>query len=216
MWAAAVTAVLAIGVAHPLWRRLEERRYRRDGDGGRPRRRHEWVLVALPIAAGLLVLALTSRWPVGVAVAYAVPMPLLVSLAAVDRDVHRLPDRLTLPLAGLARAVAAVAASVTGDRSALGRAVLAGLVVSGVLLLLLLVSPGGGGLGFGDVKLSLGLGVLLGWFGWSVVLAGVFLAFLTAAVWALGLVVTRRATRKTAIAFGPFLVLGAWLALLTA
>ncbi|CCH78037.1 membrane hypothetical protein [Nostocoides japonicum T1-X7] len=216
MTAGLVTLVLACLPAYLLWRRLNLRAYRRAEDIGRRRRRHEWVLVALPLAAALLVDGLSEHWPVVVAVAYAVPLVPLTALAAVDRDVHRLPDRLTLPLAGLAVLVVAVASAATGDWSAAVRAVLSGTALAGILLVLLLASPGSGGLGLGDVKLSFGLGVLLGWFGWVVLFGGVCLAFLAASVWATALVVTRRATRRTAIAFGPFLALGTWLALLGA
>ena len=64
------------------------------------------------------------------------------------------------------------------------------------------------GLGFGDVKLLGLLGLVLGWFGWGVLLAGVFLGLLTGAVVSLALLATRRAGWRTALPFGPPLLLG--------
>jgi leader peptidase (prepilin peptidase)/N-methyltransferase len=68
-------------------------------------------------------------------------------------------------------------------------------------------------LGFGDVKLLGLLGLVLGWFGWGTLLAGVFLGLLTGAVVSLALLATRRAGWRTALPFGPPLLLGAVLAL---
>jgi leader peptidase (prepilin peptidase)/N-methyltransferase len=52
------------------------------------------------------------------------------------------------------------------------------------------------------------MGGYLGWFGWAYVYYGVFAGFLLGAVLAVGLLATRRATMKTAIPFGPMLVVG--------
>ena len=70
------------------------------------------------------------------------------------------------------------------------------------------------GMGLGDVKLAGPLGMLLGWISWNSVLWGVFLGFLTAAAWSIVLLLSRRATRSSHIAFGPFMLLGLWLALI--
>ncbi len=60
----------------------------------------------------------------------------------------------------------------------------------------------------GDVKLGGLLGGYLGWFGWFDVYYGIFAGFLIGAVLSIGLLMARRATMKTAIPFGPMLVLG--------
>jgi leader peptidase (prepilin peptidase)/N-methyltransferase len=73
------------------------------------------------------------------------------------------------------------------------------------------VSPQG--LGLGDVKLLGVVGLVLGWFGWGVLMAGVFLGLLTGALVSVLLLLTRRVGWRTAIPFGPPLLAGAVLAL---
>ena len=135
----------------------------------------------------------------------------LALLVTADLAVHRLPDRLTLPTAGWIL-LSWLTLCLTGAPWAdLGRALLAGAVLGGAFLLLCLLTPGG--LGLGDAKLAAVLGLMLGWFGWLEVLAGVLGAFLLGGLFAIALLVARRATRRSAVAFGPWLVAGAVLSL---
>ena len=90
---------------------------------------------------------------------------------------------------------------------------LAGLALFVGYLVLALVSPGGGGLGLGDVKLAGVLGLLLGWVGWSPAIVSVLAAFVIGGVIALILLLARCASRSSHIAFGPSMILGAWVAL---
>jgi len=79
-------------------------------------------------------------------------------------------------------------------------------------LALLLISPAA--MGLGDVKLALSLGTLLAWFGWRTLIAGGFAGFGLGGLFGVGLLVSGRATRKQHIAFGPFMILGAFLVIL--
>ncbi|AKG45021.1 peptidase A24A prepilin type IV [Streptomyces xiamenensis] len=145
-------------------------------------------------------------------VVWLLAAPAVVLLAAVDLSVQRLPDPLTLPLAAalpVALGVAALSGSATGSWP---RALLGGLVLGAVYFVLFLINPRG--MGFGDVKLAVPLGVAMGWYGWDVIFFGTFTGFLCAAGYGLILIVARRATRKTAVPFGPFMALGALVALL--
>ncbi|MET7899988.1 prepilin peptidase [Streptomyces sp. NPDC005336] len=133
--------------------------------------------------------------------------PLGVLLAAVDLAVNRLPDVLTLPMAAGAATLLGAAALLPHSAGSWTRALLGGAVLGGGYLVLFLISPSG--MGFGDVKLALTLGVALGWYGWDVLFVGAFAGLLLGSCYAVALVLTRRAGRKTAMAFGPFMILGA-------
>jgi leader peptidase (prepilin peptidase)/N-methyltransferase len=63
----------------------------------------------------------------------------------------------------------------------------------------------------GDVKLAAVLGLYLGFLGWGNLLVGAFAAFVFGGVFGVVLMLIRRAGRKTAIPFGPWMILGAWL-----
>jgi leader peptidase (prepilin peptidase)/N-methyltransferase len=68
----------------------------------------------------------------------------------------------------------------------------------------------GKGMGFGDVKLAFFLGLLLGF---PNVIVGVFLSFILGAIIGLILVVSRKRKLKSAVPFGPFLVIGSFIAI---
>ncbi|MFD5034189.1 prepilin peptidase [Streptomyces sp. NPDC058405] len=137
--------------------------------------------------------------------------PFAVLLALVDRNVHRLPDQLTLPLAAAAAVLLGPAALLPGAGGSWPTALLGGLVLGGCYFVLFLINPNG--MGFGDVKLALSLGVVLGWYGWLVLFVGAFAGFLLGSLYGLGLMLLRRAGRKSAIPFGPFMITGALLGL---
>ncbi|MEV8453966.1 prepilin peptidase [Streptomyces sp. NPDC052095] len=138
--------------------------------------------------------------------------PVAVLLATIDRRVHRLPDRLTLPAAGAAAVLLGLAALLPEHAGSWPTALLGGAALGGFYFLLFLINPNG--MGFGDVKLALSLGAVLGWYGWAMVFAGGFAGFLLGAAYGFGLMVLRRAGRKTGIPFGPFMITGALLGIL--
>jgi len=129
---------------------------------------------------------------------------LLLILAYVDLRVHRLPN---LFLVGIF--IWAFVRSVwLGDPDLL----LAGLgALEGGLFFLLIAIIGRGAMGMGDVKLAAGIGALLGH---PLVWAGLLLGILLGGLSALVLLALRRIGRKDYMAYGPYLVLGAWLILL--
>lgn len=63
----------------------------------------------------------------------------------------------------------------------------------------------GKGMGFGDVKFSLPMTLLLGW---PLILVGLFISFLTGAMVGVGLILLKKKNIKQAVPFGPFLVIG--------
>jgi prepilin signal peptidase PulO-like enzyme (type II secretory pathway) len=138
-----------------------------------------------------------------------------VPLAFIDGRHKRLPDLLTLPAYPAALLLLGVAAPFTASG---GRRLVYGLIgMAAVWMFFVLqrfVYPAG--IGWGDVKLSGVIGLYLGWFGAAAVLAGIIAGYLLAAVTGVGLIVARRATRKSQIPFGPFMIAGALAVLLTA
>jgi leader peptidase (prepilin peptidase)/N-methyltransferase len=163
----------------------------------------------------LLALAL---WSVGVLVGprpalagYAAMAVAAVVLGAVDLASHRLPDRVTYPAAAVVVSSFLVDAAVLDTWPALLRSLLAGGAAFGVAALAAAASPSG--LGFGDVKLIGLLGLVLGWVSWEALLLGVLLGLAFGAVVALALMALGRAGWRTALPFGPPLLVGAGVAL---
>ncbi|MFD3585642.1 prepilin peptidase [Streptomyces sp. NPDC058683] len=167
------------------------------------------LAVATALVCVALALATGTRPELAV---WLVLAPVGVLLAVVDFRVQRLPDPLTLPLAAAALALLGGAALLPEHAGDWLTALYAALALGGAYFVLFLINPGG--MGFGDVKLALGMGAVLGWYGWPTVLLGTFAGFLFGALYGGALVVVRRAGRKTAIAFGPFLIAGAFAGLL--
>lgn len=163
----------------------------------------------LPIAVGslLAVVALAVRGGfTPLLPAHAAFAVLAAALTALDLRLRRLPDALTFPAYPLLLALLAL----PGDGPALLRAVLAALALTAGYYALAFF----GGAGFGDVKAAGTVGLVLGCAGWHAVLVGTLYASLLAAVWAVALLATRRADRRTQLPFGPFLMGGALVALL--
>lgn len=145
-----------------------------------------------------------------VVVAFAVLAAASVWLTVIDIREHRLPNRIVLGVAVTGLALLAVTVLLTGRWMTLVGGVACGAVLFAFYAALHLV---GGGVGAGDVKLAGALGLFLGFVGWQTAMVATVVTFLAGGVWALGLIATRRAGRRTRIAFGPFLLLGAWVAI---
>jgi leader peptidase (prepilin peptidase)/N-methyltransferase len=202
---AGVAAGLALG---PLLARAAARLAARDtaARASVPRA----VLVAVLLAVLLAgVAVLTGPRPASLAVGWLAGAGLV--LGAVDLAAHRLPDRVTLPAYAVCAAALLLDAAVLGSWPALLRGLLAAAATFAAGCLVALVSTEA--LGFGDVKLLGLLGLVLGWFGWGVLLAGLFLGLVAGALASLALLLTRRAGWRSAMPFGPPLLLGAALAL---
>ena len=119
----------------------------------------------------------------------------LVQAAAVDVRTRRLPDRLVLRAAVVVLAIAVFRFGDGAPGMAAGAAALAL-----PLLLAHLVDPAG--LGFGDVKLAVVLGALVGIIDWRLAPVALGVACMSALGWA-------TVKRVRSLAFGPPLVGGA-------
>nr|WP_206686593.1 A24 family peptidase [Microbacterium invictum] len=150
-------------------------------------------------------------WPVLVAYLYLASIS--IALTMIDLDTRRLPNVIVLPSYIVLAALFALACLLGVPWEALLRAAIGGLALFAFYFLLRVVKPGG--MGGGDVKLAGVLGAALGWIGWGALVVGAFAAFLIGGVVGLALMATRKATRKSAIPFGPYMVAGAWVGVLS-
>src|SRR5260370_17727033 len=128
-----------------------------------------------------------------------------VPLAFIDARHRRLPDLMTLPSYPAALLLLGVAAPFI--RSGGRHLVYAVIGMAAVWLFFVLqafVYPAG--IGWGDVKLSGVIGLYLGWFGASTLLAGIIGGYLTAALTRIALTVRARATPTSQIPSHPLLL----------
>ena len=159
-----------------------------------------------------LVEALTAALCVGAVlshqsaagIALGVTLVLLVVPAALIDLEHRIiPNRLTA-----AGAILALALGAALDPAGEPERLLAAAAAGGFLLLAAIAYPGG--MGIGDVKLAGVMGLFLG----RSVAAALVVALLSGALVGMVIIAHKgaRAGRKTAVPFGPFLALGALVA----
>ena len=133
----------------------------------------------------------------------------LTLLLATDLDQRLLPDLVTLPLI-VVTLVAAVAGWNPLVAGQLGWAAVAAIAIPGVLYLIS-IPFGAGAIGMGDLKLLISVGLLTGL---SRSVAGLVVGALAAGVVIGVLLLLRRVTLRTYIPFGPFLIIGAFWAVL--
>ncbi|WP_375486812.1 prepilin peptidase [uncultured Jatrophihabitans sp.] len=169
------------------------------------------TLVTSVVAAVLGALAGAAAGLGALLPAFVVLALVCAPLVVIDYAVHRLPNRLVYAAVAGEVVLLTAAAWVQGDWHRWLRGVEGAAAVFVVLFALALASPRSFGLG--DVRLGGVLGGYLGWFGWGFVYYGIFGGFLLGALLSIVLVLTRRAGMKTAIAFGPMLILGALIVL---
>jgi len=133
-----------------------------------------------------------------------------VLLAVIDWKVRRLPRQLVYyTLAGVAAGLT-FASLVEWDWKPLATALAGAILFSGAYATIWFLSNAMLGvmvLGFGDVRLALVLGALLGWYGLEYVIYGALLGQLLAVIVGVGLCIRERRL-KLHFAFGPPLLIG--------
>ncbi|QQB64238.1 prepilin peptidase [Kytococcus sedentarius] len=220
LFLACLTGTLGLLATGHVRGRLAGGAHRRPEDPPSPVPRFGWlpwvaaVGVAVPAALGapLLQAAAEGHRP-GLPVVLLGCLGVMAVVAgatasAIDLDVHRLPDRLTLPAAATCLLVLVGVAAADGAWDDLRRAVLAAMTLGvGYCTLSFLTA---GGIGLGDAKLALSIGLFTGWLGWGPFLLAAWGAFAVGALVAVVLMVAGRATRATQLPFGPSMVCAAW------
>lgn len=165
------------------------------------------------LATAVLFVVVTARFGLDpVLPAYLYLAAVGLALALIDVDCKRLPNALTLPSYPVLAALLAVGAVLGSDSGELVRALLGGAAMYAVYFALCFAYPAG--MGFGDVKLAGVLGMATAWLGWGAWTVGLFLGFLLGGVFGLAIIGLRRGGRKTAVPFGPFMLLAALIAVL--
>lgn len=134
----------------------------------------------------------------------------LIALTGIDFDTQLLPDRFTLPLAGLGLAVNAL---VTGGLFTTSTQAIWGYVIGflclWVVYIIFLVVTGKRGMGHGDFKLLAALGA---WLGPLMLPIIILLSSIVGAI--VGAVLMRRAGESKPFAFGPYIAIAGIIALL--
>ncbi len=167
------------------------------------------------VEAGTGVLFAVLAWRFGLSwdlPAFLYFAAVAVALALIDIDVKRLPNVITLPSYAVAGLLLLVPAAVGGRWGDYLTAWLGALALFAFYFLVAFVYPAG--MGFGDVKLAGLIGLYLGWLGWGSLLVGAFLGFLLGALFGVALLLLGRGGRKTRIPFGPYMLAGAFLAVI--
>jgi len=166
-----------------------------------------WLIDAFGIAA---VSPQAEFWPSLVAFLYLAAIS--IALTLIDLDTRRLPNPIVLPSYVVLGVLFTLACVLGAPWEGLLRAAIGGAALFAFYFLLRLIRPGG--MGGGDVKLAGVLGIALGWVGWGALVVGAFAAFVFGGVFGVALLVLRRAGRKSAIPFGPWMIAGAWVGIL--
>ncbi len=216
--------VIALAILGALWGLLADRIAARwpaheaeEAEDGRLVRAAGWVrpldwrTVVTTVLGGAALGALPSRFadPLHLAIfaAYFVALTLLL---ATDLDQRLLPDVVTLPLIPIALVLGISGSNPLVPPAALPLALAAAVAIPG-LLYLVSIPFGAGAIGIGDLKLLVSVGLLSGLVR---AVAGITVGVLVAGVVLVVLLVARRITLRTYVPFGPFLIVGAYWAVL--
>jgi len=158
---------------------------------------------------GTLALRFTDPLPLAIFGTFFAALTLLL---ATDLDQRLLPDIITLPAIPLALVMDVAGVNPLVPPEGLPAAILAALAIPAFLFLVALPF-GAGAIGMGDLKLLVSVGLLTGL---TRAITGVVVGALIAGVVLAILLVARRITLRTYVPFGPFLIIGAYWAVLVA
>ncbi|MCP4434472.1 MAG: prepilin peptidase [Actinomycetia bacterium] len=169
---------------------------------------HPLVELAAPVAFVLALWVLGTTWLLAPVLWF---IPVALAVAVIDLRTLIVPTAIVWPATGVLVAVSVGAAGLTGEWGRLLVALIGVAVVAGPLFLLWFAIPAG--MGFGDVRLAVSVGLLVGFYGGTRPMAGVALGVITLlAASALGLLIGFVALgvrgRKAQVPFGPGFVLG--------
>jgi leader peptidase (prepilin peptidase) / N-methyltransferase len=139
----------------------------------------------------------------------------LIALTMIDFDTQYLPDQITYPLLWLGLIVSlwhpvwGAGADPVGPADSIKGAAAGYLSLWSVYWTFKLIT-GKEGMGYGDFKLFAALGA---WLGWTMLLPIIVFASGVGAVFGVMIMIRQRKGKDTQLAFGPFLAVAGWLAM---
>ena len=139
--------------------------------------------------------------------AYGIMCAMCIEQSLIDITTHRLTRSVTMRASFTGGPLLSIAAIANNQPGKIGVMVLSFVVTLLTFMTLSLASKRG--IGAGDVRLAAVLAMFLGYLGATYVFQGLALGFIIGGVVALLLLLTRKATRNTRIAFGPYICIGA-------
>ena len=131
----------------------------------------------------------------------------LIALTAIDFDTQLLPDRLTMPLAGLGLLVNVQGLFVSPIQAIWGYVL--GFLCLWIVYIIFKVVTGKEGMGYGDFKLLAALGA---WLGPMMLPVIVLLSSVVGAV--IGIILLKIRKENMPFAFGPYLAIAGWISLI--
>jgi len=143
--------------------------------------------------------------------AYLVLAASAIALSAIDLEHRLLPNKIMFPTAYALLVLLLLAALAEGEPQRIVWAAIGGVGSFALFFALHFIAPGG--MAYGDVRFSFVLGMAVGWVGLGLVPFFLFVAFLTSAVTGVVYAVVTGKGLKASIPFGPFLAVGAELAI---
>ncbi len=174
--------------------------------GGKCRRCGHPISIWYPVVELLgAVLFVLAGWKFGSGAGLLPPLLLISALIAIffiDLEHYIVPNVIVMPVAA-----AGLGLTIAVQPHRWAELLAAGAVSGAFFLALALIKPGG--MGMGDVKLVVALGFFLG----KAVVVALFTAFLLGALVGVAMITAGGKSRKSRLPFGPFLAVGALLAL---
>lgn len=156
-----------------------------------------WVVLVLFLNPQTLLAWLTL-------VCWLILASLLLAALVYDAKWMQLPDQFLVPALALSGALALLSWPATGSLQELAARVGAAILFAGVFWIVWRFS-GGAWLGDGDIWLA---GIMALALTGVQLVSAIFIGFNLGAIVALGLILAGRKSRKSTIAFGPFLIIG--------
>jgi len=143
---------------------------------------------------------------------YGLMCAMCVEQSLIDITTHRLTRSVTMRAAFIGGPLLSIAAIDNNQLGKIGVMSLSFVVTLLTFMTLSLASKRG--IGAGDVRLAAVLAMFLGYLGAQYVVQCLALGFILGGVVALLLLISRKATRNTRIAFGPYICIGAMVVVL--